>query len=271
VRWDILSLMRKRGQQLVLCQWAAALAALVWVLHAAAPVRVLELKGATHHVQGIDLDARRLWVTSVDTEARKGYLHEFALPGGTLARAVDVSDGVRFHPGGIAADASSIWLPVAEYRRASTSVIQRRDKRTLEVESQFAVNDHIGCIAVTGDELIGGNWDSREFYVWDRGGKLLREIANPTDNAYQDLKFDGQRLVASGLLPDHTGAIDWLEWPALRLVRRVKMGKTSRGAPFTREGMALRGGELLLVPEDGPSRVFFFKMADLMNPAPAGR
>lgn len=234
-------------------------------LFAAGPSRVLALKGVTYHVQGIDLDAGHLWVTSVDSAAHKGFLHEFSLPGGTLLRSVEVQDGVRFHAGGIAADASSIWLPVAEYRRESTSVIQRRSKRTLQVESQFAVADHIGCLAVAGDELIGGNWDSRKFYVWDRGGKLLREIPNPTDNGYQDLKFDGQRVIASGLLPDRTGAIDWLELPALRLVRRVKMGKTDRGAPYTREGMAIRGGELLLLPEDGPSRLFFFRMSDLVN------
>ncbi|HEY1339949.1 MAG TPA: DUF6454 family protein [Bryobacteraceae bacterium] len=229
------------------------------------PSRVLELKALVHHVQGIDLDGQRIWLTSVDSESRKGYLHEFSLPDGKLLRSVEVQDGVRFHPGGISADASSIWLPVAEYRRESTSVIQRRSKRTLEVEWQFPVSDHIGCIAVMGGELIGGNWDSRRFYVWDFRGKLLRELPNPTDNAYQDIKFDGRRLIASGLLPDHTGAIDWLEPPAFRLATRVKMGKTDRGAPFTREGMAIRGDELLLLPEDGPTRLFFFKVSELLN------
>ena len=113
------------------------------------PTRVLNLKGVTYHVQGIDVDDQTLWVTSVDTSRRKGYLHEFALDRGSLLRSVEVQDGERFHPGGISADATSIWMPVAVYRRDSTSVIQRRNKRTLEVEFQFAVHDHIGCIAVT--------------------------------------------------------------------------------------------------------------------------
>jgi hypothetical protein len=240
-------------------------------VHAIEPSRVLELKGKTYHVQGIDLDGQRLWVTSVDSAAHKGYLHEFSLKDGKLLRSVEVQDGARFHPGGISADASSIWLPVAEYRRESTSVIQRRSQRTLELEFQFEVRDHIGCIALKGDEVIGGNWDSRKFYVWNREGKLLRESPNPTENAYQDLKFDGQRLVASGLLPGRAGAVDWLEFPDFRLVRRVRMGNTDRGAPFTREGMAIRGSELLLLPEDGPSRLFFFRTADVLNTGPADR
>jgi hypothetical protein len=229
------------------------------IVGAQQPTRILNLKGVTYHVQGIDVDDQTLWVTSVDTSRRKGYLHEFALDQGNLLRSVEVQDGERFHPGGISADANSVWMPVAEYRRDSTSVIQRRNKRTLELEFQFVVHDHIGCIAVTTDVLIGGNWDARKFYVWNHRGELLREAANPTENAYQDVKFASHSLVASGLLPDRSGAIDWLEFPSFRLKRRITMGKTDRGEPFTREGMAIRGNELLLLPEDGPSRLFFFR------------
>jgi hypothetical protein len=108
--------------------------------------------------------------------------------------------------------------------------------------------------------VIGGNWDSRQFYVWNRRGKLLRTIANPAENAYQDIKFVGGRLVASGLLPRGAGAIDWLDYPSMRLVRRISAGKTDRGAAYTREGMAIRGTQLFLLPEDGPSRLFEFRL-----------
>ena len=235
-----------------------------WSAAAAQPAlelsRVVELKGTTYHVQGIDFDARHLWVTSVDTATRKGYLHEFALANGEIERTIEIQQGARFHPGGISTDGTSIWIPVAEYRRASSSVIQRRNKRTLELEFQFEVADHIGCLAATTDALIGGNWDSRKFYVWNRRGELTQEVENPTRVAYQDIQFDAGVLVASGLLPDHTGAIDWLEFPGLRLMRRIKPGNTDRGAPYTREGMAIRGNELLLLPEDGPSRLFIFQV-----------
>ncbi len=223
-------------------------------------LRVLDLKGATYHVQGVDFAGDHVWVTSVDSANRKGYLHEFSMTTGEQARAIEIQDGDRFHPGGIAADATSLWIPVAEYRRDSSSVIQRRSKRSLAVEFQFAVPDHIGCVALTPEFLIGGNWDSREFYVWNHRGELIRKVANTTTNAYQDMKFDSKHLVASGLLADHTGAIDWLEFPSMRMIRRIKMGQTDRGVPYTREGMAIREGQVLLLPEDGPSRLFIFRL-----------
>ena len=218
------------------------------------------LDGKTFHVQGIDLDRDRLWVTSVDPVNRKGYLHLFSLPGGTLIRSVEIQDGARFHPGGISADEKSLWIPVAEYRRNSTSVIQRRDKHDLKLLSQFEVPDHIGCIAATPDALIGGNWDSRDFYIWDRSGGLTRKAANPTPAAYQDMKFIDGALVASGLLPGKSGAIDWLEFPSFKLLRRISAGSTDRGVPYTNEAMTIRDGRLYLLPEDGPSRLFIFAL-----------
>src|SRR5215813_1624363 len=73
-------------------------------------VRVLELKGRTFHVQGIDAFENRLWVTSVDRATRSGYLHEFDRTSGAMIREVKVQDGVRFHPGGIAGTEESLWI-----------------------------------------------------------------------------------------------------------------------------------------------------------------
>jgi hypothetical protein len=142
----------------------------------------------------------------------------------------------------------------------SSAVIQKRKKSSLELEFEFEVPDRIGCIAVTPDSVIGGNWDSKDFYVWDHRGKLIRKVASTTGNGYQDMKFDRGQIVASGILPDGTGAIDWLEYPSFRLIRRLKAGKNDRGVLFTREGMAIHGSRLPLLPEDGPSRVFFFDL-----------
>src|SRR5260370_20771907 len=173
-------------------------------------VRILELKAATQHVQGIDFNDRLLWVTSVDKQSRKGWLQEFSLTTGELTRQTEISDVIRFHPGGISADGESLWIPVAEYRPKSSSVIQKRSKRTLKVEFQFEVADHIGCIAVTPEFLIGGNWDSKDFYFWDHRGRLIRKVANQTDNGYQDMNFDSGKILASVILPEKTGAPDWL-------------------------------------------------------------
>jgi hypothetical protein len=222
--------------------------------------RVMELKASTHHVQGVDTDSRHVWVTSVDTPGRKGYLQEFSRGSGGLLRSVEVQEGDRFHPGGFATDDRSLWIPVAEYKRNSSALIQRRDKQSLKLEYEFAVPDHIGCIAVNPEFLVGGNWDSLDFYVWDHRGNLVNKISSTTSNAYQDMKFDSGYLVASGLLPDRTGAVDWIEFPLMKLVHRLRAGKTDRGQVFTREGMAIRDGLLLLLPEDDSSRLFFFSI-----------
>jgi hypothetical protein len=96
--------------------------------------------------------------------------------------------------------------------------------------------------------------------IWNHRGEAMREVDNPTENAYQDIKFDTGVLVGSGLLTNRSGAIDWLEFPSLKLVRRIQPGNTDRGAQYSREGMAIRGNELLLLPEDGPSRLFIFRV-----------
>jgi len=217
------------------------------------------LQADTHHVQGIDFDRDRLWVTSVDKNGRKGYLQEFDMAGRHL-RTVELTEADRFHPGGFSLSGKSLWIPVAEYRRESSAVIQKRSALTLELEFESTVGDHIGCLAVGPGELIGANWDSRDFYIWDSKGKLLRKAANPTGNAYQDIKFVDGKLVGGGLLPDKSGAIDWLEYPSLRLLRRIALGQTDRGASYASEGMALRGDRLLLLPEDSPSRLFEFRV-----------
>jgi hypothetical protein len=224
------------------------------------PERVLALQGRTYHVQGIDTDGTQLWVTSVDSPTRKGFLQVFSVADGRLEKSIELQDGDRFHPGGIATDATSIWLPIAEYRANSTSIIQQRNKRTLELEFQFSVPDHIGCVAVTPEFIIGGNWDSKDFYVWNRQGTLIRKAASDTANAYQDLKFDTGRVVASGVLAGQQGAIDWLEFPSMRLIRRTRATTTDRGEPLTREGMTIFGGRVWLLPEDGPTRLFVYAL-----------
>lgn len=232
-------------------------------------VRVLPLQAKTAHVQGIDTDGVHLWVTSVDRASRKGFLQEFAVADGKLERTLEVQDGDRYHPGGMAADATSLWIPVAEYRATSTATIQRRNKRTLELEFQFTVTDHIGCVAVTPEFVIGGNWDSRDFYVWDHQGKLIRKVPSTSGNSYQDLKVRAGQLIGSGTLPGGRGAIDWLDLSAMKLAERLLLGNTDRSQPLTREGMTLFENRLWLLPEDGDSRLFVFDLP--LSPARNGR
>lgn len=226
-------------------------------------VETIPLDGTLYHVQGVDLDRDHIWVTSVDQKDRKAYLHQFSRATHKLERQVDLTDGPRFHPGGFSIDGDSIWVPVAEYTRNSSAVLLELDKRTLAVERRIAVPDHIGCVAVTKDSLIAGNWDSRKFYVFSKEGKLLRTVDNPSATRYQDIKFVGGDLVGSGTGPTAGGAIEWLAWPSMKLVRRLRAGTTDRGKPYTEEGMALKGRDLYLLPENGPSRLFHFVLATL--------
>ena len=73
-----------------------------------------------------------------------------------------------YHPGGIDYDGQHIWVPVAEYRPNSASVIYRVDPETLETVGVFRFKDHIGGIVHnTWDETLHGvSWGSRRMYTW---------------------------------------------------------------------------------------------------------
>ena len=228
--------------------------------------KTLSLEGTLYHVQGVDLDDAHIWVTSADTEQHLGHLSMFSRATGKLEKDVTVGGKERFHPGGISTDVDSIWLPVAEYRPNSTSVIEQRSKQTLALLYKFDFADHIGCLAVGPQCLIGGDWGSRHFYVWDMKGRLLRKLTNAEANQYQDLKYFGNYLVASGVLTSTSGSIDWLEWPSMRVIQRISAGTTSRGVPFTNEGMSIDKEFLYLLPEDGPSRLFIYRYQARSSP-----
>jgi len=221
-------------------------------------VDVRELKGTTYHVQGMDLDSAHLWVTSVDIDHKRGFVHQFNRRTGEFERQVEVTDGARFHPGGISVAGDSIWVPVAEYRPHSSAEILELDKKTLAVKRKIVVQDHIGCVAVVPEGLLAGNWSSKQLYLLDKAGKQIRVIDSDAKTQYQDIKFVNGELVASGNLDHTSGTIDWYAWPAMRLVRSLHAGQTDRGRPLTVEAMSLKGKNLYLVPEDGPSRLFHF-------------
>ena len=224
-------------------------------------IQLIPLDASLHHVQGIDTDGKRLWVTSVDAHGAKGFLTQFELPSGKKLRQVEVQEGQRMHPGGISLDAGSIWVPVAEYDRDGPSTVQQRDAETLQLKSRFEVADHIGCIAAAQAWLVGANWDARKVYHWSRDGSELEPpTPNPAKLAWQDIKVSDGRLVASGVAGKDTGAIEWLNLDDLSPIRRIVAGKTDRGVRYTNEGMAVRDGKLYLLPEDGQSRLFVFSI-----------
>jgi hypothetical protein len=229
----------------------------------------LELAGELFHVQGLELDSRRIWVTSVDQTNRKGYIHEFDRRTGKLRRRLELTDGSKYHPGGISISGRSIWVPVAELKPKSTAVLVEIDTETLRVRRKIPVADHLGCVAASGSSLVAGNWDSELLYIFDLNDDArTRIVPNPSPTRYQDMKFVDGQLVAGGSLTLWSGAVDWIDWPSMKLRRTLRAGAIGpirplgRGGPYTGEGMAIDGRDLYVVPEDGPSRLFHFRLED---------
>lgn len=232
------------------------------------PERVVALEGATHHVQGLLIDGTTAYVTSVDRESNKGFLFTYSLSDGRRLRSIEIQLGEMYHPGGFDADDEHLYIPVAEYRPNSRTVVQKRDKETLELVSSFEVGDHIGAVAVGSDRLYMANWDARKIYEYTFDGKMLRARRNPTPWRYQDMKYRYGSLVASALAPrpatNHS--VVWIDPETLEPLRAVAAGATDRGVPFVNEGLDLRDGTIYALPEDAPSRIFVFDamfLADL--------
>jgi hypothetical protein len=229
------------------------------------PGQVITLHGKVFHVQGVDLDSHFIYVTSIDKKRHRAYLHKFTLDG-TLVRAVDLTDGPRYHPGGLTLDGEHLWVPVAETKPDSSAQILQIDKTTLDVVSSFAVADHIGAVAVRDERLYGATWEAKAFYLWDRNGKILGHPVNPTQVSYQDMKFIDGELVASGLMPGkQSGAVDWLDPDTFEPRQRLPVGKMNNGPVWTREGMTLKGGKLYLLPADGRKGSVELHVFDLEN------
>jgi hypothetical protein len=231
-------------------------------------IGALQLQGEVFHVQGLALDPTHVWVTSVDHAGDRAFLHMFDRASGRFLRRLELTDGARYHPGGISLSGGSLWVPVAELRPDSSSVLMEIDAATLTVRRRIAVADHIGCVAAEGKTLVAGNWDSRELYVFDlgRGNQPVRVVKNPSGTHFQDMKFAGGKLVAGGNTSWLAGTVDWIDPATMRVTRSLKAGAIGpvrpfgRGGPFTGEGMAIEGRELYVLPEDGPSRVFHFRL-----------
>ena len=227
----------------------------------------LRLGGDVFHVQGLELDGQSIWVTSVDNSRHKGYLHQFDRSTGRLLRQMELTDGARYHPGGLSISNRSIWVPVAEYKANSSAVLLEIDADSMRVLRRIPVADHIGCVAASGTALVAGNWDSKLLYIFDlRHAGQVHAVHNPSATAYQDMKFVNGQLVASGTQTLWSGNIDWIDLHTMAITRTLRAGTTLSESllggvlPYTKEGMAIEGSDLYLMPEDGPSRLFHFRL-----------
>lgn len=189
-----------------------------WKLVASVPI-----KFTTHHPQGMVKIGDTLFVSSVEIKVRtrrlprpvdgydrdtgEGAGHLFKIDmAGNLIADLTLGEGTIYHPGGIDYDGKNIWVPVAEYRPNSRSIVYRVDPETMKAAEVFRFSDHIGAIVHNIDDntLHGVSWGSRRFYRWTLGkdGRVTNAGAAPetlrTLNTshyldYQDCKYVGRR------------------------------------------------------------------------------
>ena len=145
----------------------------------------IKLNFHTYHPQGMIKFGKFYYISSVekivkpqkykklqngyDRSAGKGIGHLFKFnEQGELISQTILGDSIIHHPGGIDFDGQQIWVPVAEYRPNSRSIIYRIDPTSLTFEPVFCFNDHIGAVACDKNNniLVGVSWGSRRFYTW---------------------------------------------------------------------------------------------------------
>jgi hypothetical protein len=139
--------------------------------------------------------------------AGRGWLFKFDAAGHLLDQ-VELSDGTKYHPGGIDYDGTHIWVSVAEYRPNSAANIYRVDPDTLAFERMFSVRDHIGGIVhnVHRGTLHGVSWGSRRLYTWKvahrgPGARVISSnwVPNPAFYIdFQDCHYQGIELMLCG-------------------------------------------------------------------------
>jgi hypothetical protein len=194
------------------------------------PVTAIPINFVTHHPQGMLKIGDALYFSSVeiktptkrfpqpvdgfdrDTGDGVGHLFKVDLKG-NLIKEITLGEGSIYHPGGIDYDGRYIWVPVAEYRPNSRSIVYRVDPETMQATEMFRFNDHVGGLVRDTDDnsLHGVSWGSRRFYRWplDADGKptnageapeKLRRLNTSHYLDYQDCKYAGShRMLCSGV------------------------------------------------------------------------
>jgi hypothetical protein len=267
----------------------------------------------TYHPQGMVKIGETLYISSVevtvpvrrlpepaggyDRDAGAGVGHLFAMDAkGNLLRDLRLGEGTVYHPGGLDYDGKDIWVPVAEYRPNSRSIVYRVDPRTMEATAAFRFDDHIGAVVHNTDDhtLHGISWGSRRFYRWtlDRHGRVtnagvprekLRTLNTSHYLDYQDCKYAGaRRMLCTGVTemrptpdapPFRLGGIDLVNLRDGRPLHQVPVLLWTRGGmdmthnpvwiePFDSPGPGpgARGLRAYFMPEDDTSTLYIYEV-----------
>jgi Family of unknown function (DUF6454) len=181
------------------------------------PVVAIPVRFRTFHPQGMVRIGETFFVSSVevrDRETGNGVGHLYKIDrDGNLVADLTLGEGNIYHPGGIDYDSVNIWVPVAEYRPDSRSILYRVDPQAMKATEVLRFADHIGAIVHNTDDhtLHGVSWGSRRFYRWTLGrdGTVTNGTTPPerlrTFNTshyldYQDCKYAGaRRMLCTGV------------------------------------------------------------------------
>ncbi|MGK9168233.1 hypothetical protein KXR53_18125 [Inquilinus limosus] len=264
-------------------------------------VETIKVPFDTEHPQGFARVGDALFVSSVeitvptkryaqpqdgyDRDTGQGVGHLFKLDDqGRQIGHITLGEGSIYHPGGIDYDGRWLWVPVAEYRPNSRSILYRVDPQTLEAVAVGRVDDHIGGLVHDTDHntLHGVSWGSRRFYTWrlDTEGKVDTAAAptrtlNPEHYLdYQDCAYlPVGRAICTGITefrrtPDSPvfglGGIEIVDLAAGRPTFQVPVLLwTEDGTAITRNPVLVEatasGLRLTAMPEDDRSRIFVYE------------
>jgi hypothetical protein len=245
-------------------------------------VRSVPIAFRTFHPQGMVKVGETLFVSSVevvDRDAGKGAGHLFKIDlAGNLLADLRIGEGAVYHPGGLDYDGRHIWMPVAEYRPDSRSIVYRVDPSSMKAEEMFRVADHIGAIVHDTDShtLHGVSWGSRRFYRWTLGGAARGQTLNTSHYLdYQDCKYAGRvRMLctgvteirqANGSMPFRLGGLDLVDLRDGRPLHQVPvllwtesgLDMTHNPSWFEVSGSGLRA---YFMPEDDRSTLYVFEV-----------
>ena len=221
-----------------------------------------------------------------DTGEGEGHLFRISKDGRLLAD-LKLGEGSIYHPGGIDFDGKFIWVPVAEYRPNSQSIIYKVDPATMKAVEVFRFKDHVGGIVhdTQRNSLHGVSWGSRRFYAWPLGadGKVTNadarpetlRVMNPAQYIdYQDCHYaGGSRMLCSGLNaykvapnaePFRLGGLELVDLKDNRPVWQVPVELWApSGLPMTQNPAFIetRDGGLraYFMPDDDKSTLFVYE------------
>lgn len=263
------------------------------------PVQTVSMNFQTFHTQGLVKIGDTFFVSSVEvlestvrngsatdalydftidrsTGSGRGWVFKFDASGQLLGK-VELTDGAKYHPGGMDYDGRYLWVPVAEYRPNSASNVYRIDPKTMAAELMFTENDHIGGVVhdVHDRSIRGVSWGSRRFYTWElsRGRKVSSDwVPNPQFYIdYQDCHYQGVEFMLCGGLAHYNTPRGSVAFGGLDLVdlRRNRMEHQVPVNVFIDEGsgatgtLALTHNAFWLEPRDQQSlRGYFMTESD---------